>query len=79
MVLLFRRGRLVRTARVMAVRCRGGRKASGILGNETEVEHQGTNNQATEPARFHSRIITRSGARSTGMQLPSLTLGPPPP
>ncbi len=71
MVLLIRRGRLVRTARVMAVRCRGGRKTSGILGNEPEVEHQGTNNQATEPARLHSWIITRSDGlrRATTNQL----------
>jgi len=69
--LLIRRRRLVRTPGVMAVRCRGGRKACGILGNEPEVEHQGTNNQAPEPARHHSWIITRSRGRSTGMQLPA--------
>jgi len=78
-VLLIRRGRLVRTARVMAVRCQRGHKTLGRLGDESEVQHQSTNNQAAESARLHSWIITRSGARSTGMRLPSLTLGPPPP
>ena len=57
-MLLVRRGRLVRTARVMAMRRRGGRKALGLLGDESEVQHQRTYNQAAEPACLHSRIIT---------------------
>ncbi len=61
-MLLFGRGRLVRTARVMAVRRQRGRKTLGRLGDESEVQHQSTNNQAAESARLHGVIITHEQA-----------------
>src|SRR5207247_2603730 len=56
-VLLIRRGRLVRTARVMTMGCQRGCKALGRLSDESEVQHQSTNNQTAESARLHSLII----------------------